>query len=70
MRSQYHHRHAIKRGIIVPAGEIEIYLANGWHLADEPNYSGARMLPLAALSNFHRIDLSGVNTNVGFFVRF
>lgn len=58
MRPQSHQRHAIRRGIIVPAGEIEIYLANGWTLADEPNCSGARMLPLAALSNFHRIDLS------------
>jgi hypothetical protein len=31
--------------IIVPVHEVETYLANGWHLADEPHCSGARMFP-------------------------
>jgi hypothetical protein len=34
-----------ERGLIVPAGEIEIYLACGWMLADEPGCIGARILP-------------------------
>lgn len=33
--------------IRVNAGEVEIYLFNGWSLTDEPDCSGARMLPPA-----------------------
>jgi hypothetical protein len=31
-------------GLIVPTGEIEIYLACGWMPADEPGCVGARIL--------------------------
>jgi hypothetical protein len=37
--------------MIVPTGELEIYLANGWRLADEPNCSGARMLRPGAFTS-------------------
>jgi hypothetical protein len=30
---------------LVPSDAIEIYLANGWRLADQPHCSGVRMLP-------------------------
>jgi len=30
--------------VIMPASEVETYLANGWRLTDEPDCSGARML--------------------------
>jgi len=37
------------RGMTVPAHEIEIYLALGWSLTDEPTpCGGARIFPLAA----------------------
>jgi hypothetical protein len=44
MRPHLQHR-AIVRGLIVPDGEIELYLMLGWTLGDEPHCSGARMLP-------------------------
>jgi hypothetical protein len=31
--------------VIMPASEVETYLANGWRLTDAPDCSGARMLP-------------------------
>lgn len=45
MRSQSHHNHAIERGMIVPAGEIEVYLSLGWQLADEPGCGAVSMSP-------------------------
>ena len=36
---------AFLAAIIVPMQEIEMYLAMGWKLADEPHCSGAPMLP-------------------------
>lgn len=42
------HRRVAERGLIV-RHDIKIYIANGWQLADEPDCSGARMLPQAAV---------------------
>lgn len=43
---------AARGSILVPAGEIEIYLLNGWRLTDEPGCDGARMLPPSCI---HRV---------------
>jgi hypothetical protein len=50
MRPQSHRHHVIKGVTIVPAHEIEPYIAVGWRLTDEPSCGGARMLPLPAPS--------------------
>lgn len=44
----------IERGLIVPIGEIELYLLLGWSLADEPTCSGARMESDAELIDLAR----------------
>lgn len=36
------------RGLIVPSHEIENFLANGWHLGDEPGCGVVRMFPVAS----------------------
>jgi hypothetical protein len=46
MRLQSHHHHAIARGIIVPASEIETFLACGFRLGDEPGCGIARMFSI------------------------
>ncbi|MBS0245502.1 MAG: hypothetical protein JSR61_02700 [Proteobacteria bacterium] len=47
---------AARGSILVPAGEIEIYLINGWRLTDEPGCDGARMLPPSCI---HRVSDNG-----------
>jgi hypothetical protein len=63
MRSQSHQRHAIERGMIVPVHNIDIFLANGWRLGDEPGCGTARMFPVAScvnrVPNNHEIALPG-----------
>lgn len=39
-------------GIHVPPGEVELYLALGWLLADEPGCGTVRMFPPPTSSNF------------------
>jgi len=62
MRPQYHQRHAIKGATIVPAHEIEPYIALGWRLTDEPSCGAARIvLPLpVARDDFPNPSHSGV----------
>jgi len=45
-------RRASRGAVIVPAGEVELCLAMGWVLCDEPHCRGARMLPP---SSVHRV---------------
>lgn len=49
---------------------VEWSMGPGWALRTEARYLTAGATPSSDFPGFHRIDLSGVNTNVGFFVRF
>jgi hypothetical protein len=62
MRLQSHQRHTLERGMIVPVHNIDIFLANGWRLGDEPGCGTARMFPVASVNrvpNNHEIALPG-----------
>jgi hypothetical protein len=41
----------------VPADQIEIYIANGWRLGDEPGCGAVMMIPPAVFSCVNSIDL-------------
>jgi hypothetical protein len=49
---------------------FEWALGTKWAIRTEARYLTASAAPSSDYSGFHRIDLSGVTTNVGFFVRF
>jgi len=49
---------------------LEWSLTPGWALRSEARYLTAGATPSSDFSGFHRIDLSGFTTSVGFFVRF
>lgn len=49
---------------------VEWAMTPGWALRTEARYLMASAMPGSDFSGFHRIDLSGLTTSVGFFVRF
>jgi opacity protein-like surface antigen len=49
---------------------VEWSLSPGWAFRTEARYLTASATPSGDFSGFHRIDLSGVTTSVGFLVRF
>jgi opacity protein-like surface antigen len=49
---------------------VEWSMTPGWALRTEARYLSASATPGNDYSGFHRIDLSGLTTSVGFFVRF
>ena len=51
-------------------GGIEWSFGPNWALRTEARYLTASATPSSDFSGFHRLDLSGVTSSVGFFVRF
>jgi opacity protein-like surface antigen len=49
---------------------VEWSVTPGWALRTEARYVSAGATPSQDFSGFNRIDLSGLTTSVGFFVRF
>ena len=49
---------------------VEWSMGPGWALRTEARYLTASATPSSDFSGFHSIDLSGMTTSVGFFVRF
>jgi opacity protein-like surface antigen len=49
---------------------VEWSVTTGWAIRTEARYLTASATPSSDFSGFHRIDLSGVTTSVGFLVRF
>jgi opacity protein-like surface antigen len=49
---------------------VEWSMGPGWALRTEARYLSASATPSSDFSGFHRIDLSGLTTSVGLFVRF
>jgi hypothetical protein len=45
-------------------------MSPGWALRTEARYLMGSATPSSDFAGFHRIDLSGETTSVGFFVRF